>query len=410
MQTTSGLPFVPWLARAFAYSVWLLVALPVVGAMSPGWERVVSAVLLAGSGVLLGFFLTRQRAPATVRGYLAVQTILVLSVYAIRPDAALGVAQMFFLFAAQAVLFLPGRDAILWVALFSVVTFVGGLYVIGRDGLLAVLATTGGNAIFGGLAAVLRQTRLARQRVESLLQDVQESHERLRELSVTAQQLAVAHERERIAREMHDALGHRLTVAVVQLEGARRLIPREPERAAAMVEQMREHLKEGLGELRATVAELRSPVEGTLEAALEQLVDAFRRATGLEVHLHLTASLPGLTDDVRHALYRTCQEGLTNVQRHADAHRVWVILEHVGDGLALRIDDDGRGFPDEVAQDRFGLGGIAERIGTLQGAMALGSRPGGGARLEVRVPVPASVAAAAEASVDAQVGPEAPRA
>jgi len=385
MQTTHGFPFVPWLARAIAYLVWLLVALPVVSAMAPGWERSIAAVLLAMSGVLLGFFLTRQRAPAAVRGYLVAQTVLVLVVYGMRPDAALGVAQMFFLFTAQAVLFLPGREAIGWVALFGLITFLGGIHVIGRDGLLAVLATAGGNVIFAGIAAALRQTQLANRRAHDLLAEVREANERLQELSATNQRLAVAQERERIAREMHDALGHRLTVAVVQLEGARRLIPRDPERAAGMVDEMRQQLKDGLAEVRETVAALRSPVHGTLEASLARLVAAFEGATELDVQLHLPDTLPDLDADARHALYRVCQEALTNVQRHATARRVRISLDVVGDELVLRVDDDGRGFPEEVAPGRFGLGGIAERIASLSGTMELATRPGGGARLEVRL-------------------------
>ena len=188
MERASGLPFVPWLARLGAYLVWFVVALPVVGAMAPGWERWTAAALLAVSGVLLGFFLTDQRAPTAVRTYLAVQTVLLLAVYALRPEAALGVAQMFFLFTAQAVLFLPWRQALAWVALFATITFAGGLYVKGRPELLAILATAGGNAVFAGLAAAVRQTQLANRRAHGLLQEVHEAHERLRALNEATQQ------------------------------------------------------------------------------------------------------------------------------------------------------------------------------------------------------------------------------
>jgi signal transduction histidine kinase len=399
MQRASGLPFVPWLARLGAYAVWLLVALPVVSAMAPGAQRAVAAILLSTSGVLLGFFLTRQRAVASVRTYLAVQTVLVLAVYAMRPDAALGVAQMFFLFTAQAVLFLPGREAALWVAAFTVITFLGGLHVIGRPGLPSVVATASGNAIFGGLAAALRQTQLANRRVRGLLGEVQEAHARLRELSEATERLAVAQERERIAREMHDALGHRLTVAVVQLEGARRLIPSDPDRAAHMIETMREQLKDGLGELRETVASLRSPVRATLETSLERLASAFESATGIEVLRDLARTLPELDGERMHALYRIAQEGLTNIQRHADASTAWLSIDVGPEALTLRIEDDGRGYPDQAAPGRFGLGGVAERVAALGGHMELGARAGGGARLEVRLPLDASAASAVAAEV-----------
>jgi len=387
MERGSGLPFGPWLARLGAYLVWLVVALPVVSAMTPGWRRAVAAILLAASGALLGYVLTRQRAATSVRTYLVVQTVLVLAVYAMRPDAALGVAQMFFLFTAQAVLLLPGREAILWVATFTAITFLGGIHVLGRPGLSGVLATAGGNVVFAGLAAVLRQTQLANERVRALLREVEDAHERLRELTEASQRLAVAQERERIAREMHDALGHRLTVTVVQLEGARRLVPSDPGRAVQIIDAMREQLKEGLGDLRETVAALRSPVRATLADTLARLVAAFQAATGVEARLEVAEALPTLDAEQRHALFRVAQEGLTNVQRHAGARRAWLSLDVAQNTLALRIEDDGRGYPEAVAQRRFGLAGIAERIGALEGRMELGARPGGGARLEVRIPV-----------------------
>ena len=396
MERASGLPFVPWLARLGAYVVWFVVALPVVGAMAPGWERWTAAALLAVSGVLLGFFLTDQRSPTAVQTYLAVQTVLLLAVYALRPEAALGVAQMFFLLAAQAVLFLRWRAALPWVALFTAITFLGGLYVIGRPGLPAVVATAGGNAMFAGLAAAVRQTLLANRRVHGLLQEVRDAHERLRALTEATQQLAVAQERERIAREMHDALGHRLTVAVVQLEGARRLIPTAPERAAGMVDTMREQLKEGLAELRETVAALRSPVRTTLATSLEGLATAFETATGIEVHVELPEALPELDQGRRHALYRVAQEGLTNVQRHAAATHGLALDRGDVRRIALWVADDGRGYPGEVARGRFGLEGIAERIAALDGRMELGARPGGGARLGVHLPVDATPIGATE--------------
>ncbi len=387
MERASGLPFVPWLARLGAYLVWFVVALPVVGAMAPGWERWTSATLLAVSGVLLGFFLTDRRAPTAVRAYLAVQTVLLLSVYALRPEAALGVAQMFFLFTTQAVLFLPWRRALPWVALFATITLLGGLYVKGRPELLAVVATAGGNVVFAGLAAAVRQTQLANGRVQALLQEVQAAHERLQTLTEASQQLAVAQERERIAREMHDALGHRLTVAVVQLEGARRLIPTAPERAAGMVDTMRDQLKEGLAELRETVTALRSPVRATFASSLERLATAFAAATGIAVHVELPETMPELDQARHHALYRVAQEGLTNVQRHAGARAAWLSVEATPDTLALGVADDGRGYPEDVAQGHFGLEGIGERIAALDGRMELGARAGGGARLWVWLPL-----------------------
>ena len=395
MATSTGLPFVPWLARLGAYAVWLVVALPVVGAMPAGLARVAAALLLATSGVLLGFFLTDARRSRTVQGYLAVQTVLILGVYAIDPEAGLGVAQLFFLFTAQAVLFLPLVVAAAWVLAFAAIIFAGGYYVLGSSNVAGILATASGNVLFAGLAGAIRQSQRANQRARALLDEVQRAHDELRTLSDARERLAVAQERERIAREMHDALGHRLTVAIVQLEGAQRLIPSDPRRAAGMIDDMRGQLKEGLGELRSTVAALRAPGDEPLKRSLERLASGFASATGLPVDLRIELGdpPPSVDPDLRHALFRVAQEGLTNVQRHAEASRVRLSLGLDGDTLRLRVEDDGRGLPDRPAAGErpgggagYGLDGIEERVAPWEGRRTVTPRPGGGVRLEVTVP------------------------
>ena len=200
----------------------------------------------------------------------------------------------------------------------------------------------------------------------------------------------MAEERNRLAREMHDTLGHRLTVAAVQLEGAQRLIPRDPQRAAHMVGTVRDQVREALSELRRTVAALRTPLAADLPlpTALARLAAGFEGATGLAVHLTLPEEMPALPDTHRLALYRAAQEALTNVQRHAQAQDVWLQLARQDETVTLTVGDNGVGAPVDAERAGFGLRGMQERAAQLGGELALESRPDGGAQLFLRLPLP----------------------
>jgi signal transduction histidine kinase len=230
----------------------------------------------------------------------------------------------------------------------------------------------------------------ARRESQALLTDLQTAHRQLQDYADQVEKLAVAEERYRLAREMHDTLGHRLTVTAVQLEGAQRLIPSDPERAARMVGTVRDQVREALSELRRTVATLRTPLEAglSLPHALARLATGFEEATDLTVHLTLAEEMPALPDSHRLALYRAAQEALTNVQRHAQAQDVWLQSAWRDEEVVLLVSDDGVGFPPIAEQRGFGLRGLMERATQLGGEFTLESRPSGGARLSFRLPLP----------------------
>jgi len=200
----------------------------------------------------------------------------------------------------------------------------------------------------------------------------------------------VVEERSRLAREMHDTLGHRLTVAAVQLEGAQRLIEADPDRAAQMVGTVREQVREALAELRQTVAALRAPLEADLSLphALARLAAHFETATGITIHqvLPRAEELPDLPSTHRLALYRAAQEALTNIQRHAEAGQVWLVLAGDGGAVTLLVSDDGKGFSLSGDQAGFGLHGLRERAAQLGGEMHIEPRRGGGTQLSFRLP------------------------
>jgi len=148
-------------------------------------------------------------------------------------------------------------------------------------------------------------------------------------------------------------------------------------------------VRAALGELRQTVAALRTPPEAELPLpkALARLADDFERATGLTVHRSLPLEVPPLAPALRLALYRAAQEALTNVQRHADARQVWLTLRLDDEAIVLQVDDDGRGLPPDAGERGLGLRGLRERATQLGGELRLESAPDGGTYLSLRLPL-----------------------
>lgn len=351
----------------------------------------------AGGGMLLAFALLMALNPDILPPswrhlYLAVQSGLTAGLLLMETRSWSAIPILFFILSAFAMLLWPDRRSLgwAWIGLFTLLT--GGILVFRsgwENGLLTLLPYAGGYAFFGVFAEALARAEEAHRQTQSLLAELQEAHRQLRAYASRVEELAVAEERNRMAREMHDTLGHRLTVAAVQLEGAERLVSQEPGRAAQMVHTARDEVRKALAELRETVAALRAPLEAgmPLPEALRRLADHFREATGLEVHLVLPPEPFALPSAHHLTLYRAAQEALTNVQRHAQAGQVWLVLTLHPDHLTLLIGDNGRGFPPEAEKSGFGLRGLRERVEALGGTMHLEERPGGGAQLHIVLPI-----------------------
>jgi signal transduction histidine kinase len=289
------------------------------------------------------------------------------------------------------VLSLSVRLGAYWTAAYTVVT--AASFAIGinpGEGLIALFLYGVLFAFIGAFASALARANTARRESQSLLAELQEAHRQLQEYALRVEELAVVEERNRLAREMHDTLGHRLTVAAVQLEGAQRLCPIDPQRAASMVGTVREQVREALSDLRSTVATLRTPVEADLRlpSSLRRLTAYFEEVTSLTIHQVLPEEMPDLPGAHRLALFRAAQELLTNVQRHAEASQVWLVLNASDDAVKLLVSDDGRGLSVSAEQAGFGLRGLRERAAQLGGELHLEPRRGGGTQVSFRVPLP----------------------
>jgi signal transduction histidine kinase len=239
--------------------------------------------------------------------------------------------------------------------------------------LLAVAIAAEATRIRGERAAVTRASRQLDQRR-------QQSEERLR-----------------IARDLHDVIGHNISLINVQASMGLDLMDSQPERARAALTAIKSASKEALQELRTMLTPLRgdddvasrSPAPGL--ARLPELIE-LTRAAGLGVEVEITGTAPPLPAAVHLAAYRIIQESLTNVARHAGRARVTVRVSYDDADVHVEIDDDGTASAEGPAAIGTGSGitGMRERATALGGDLSAGFRRGGGFRVSARLPVRSS--------------------
>ena len=348
------------------------------------------------AGLTLGFLvlalvgITTRVAKKTgaVMVILLVQSGIIFALVRIAPSLNFFVI-WFYIMAVYTVLTLPPKAAYTWIVFFTLVTLALMVSTYGWvGGITSAGIYASGFVFFIIFANMTKRANEARQESERLLDELREAHHALQVYAAKAETLAVSEERNRLAREMHDTLGHRLTVSAVQLEAAQRLIPENPARAAQMVETVRRQVRAALTELRQTVAALRQPLESDLPLAysLPRLIADFEEATGLRIDAELPAPFPALTPQQQLTIYRAVQEGLTNVHKHASASHVQVQVVAGQKSIVLHIQDDGSGLA-AAFSGGFGLRGLGERAARLGGTVQLLPRPEGGAVLTMSLPL-----------------------
>ena len=204
--------------------------------------------------------------------------------------------------------------------------------------------------------------------------------------------LGAVEERNRLAREIHDTLAQSLTATTLQLESADALLDAgsSPEKAREPLLRALSLTQSNLEEARRSVLDLRAaPLEGrSLSRALRMLVERWEAETGTAARYRAINGGRPLPPRVEVALYRICQEALTNVARHAEAGRADVQLVATPGQIRLVVEDDGRGFDvSTMPEDRHGLVGMNERAKMLGGRLEIRSNPGAGTRIEATVPL-----------------------
>lgn len=371
--------------------------------LDPGFYQPVSrfvVLVLLGCGYgLTAYFLTRwhERHLTWWSGlvYFGIQTTIIFFLLALSQ----GINQNFWL------LMLPlvgqGFSLGMWrgaigIALLQLATFSGYVVYLNRANLSSALVEDVFSVLISLASAMffvmiftylaLREG-LARQEISALATDLRDANQRLAAYAEQVDELATMRERNRLAREIHDNLGHYLTVVNVQIEAARAVMHKDAERAEGALTKAQRLTQEGLASVRQSVSALReAPWEGRpLSNAIGELIEQ-SRATGLPVSYVVNGSERPLPPQIAHTLYRTVQEGLTNIRKYAAATLVTVSLDYSAVGpVMVQIKDNGRGS--DKIEGGFGLLGLRERVSLLDGTLMTKSQPNQGFELTVQLPV-----------------------
>lgn len=214
-----------------------------------------------------------------------------------------------------------------------------------------------------------------------------EALEKERALNQRIEEMATLEERNRIARDIHDSLGHALVALNIQIETVLALWKDNPNQAHEFLVEAKQLGSEALQAVRESVSDMRSdPLQGKLlEEAIATLVQEFHYTTGVlpECRLHLTHPS---SHQVSTTVYRIVQEGLTNICKYAEATNVKIQLESTSSGLSLTLQDNGKGFRVDDNRTGFGLQGMQERVTAVGGQLEIASEPGAGCRITAKFP------------------------
>ncbi|MDJ0534036.1 MAG: sensor histidine kinase [Xenococcaceae cyanobacterium MO_207.B15] len=212
------------------------------------------------------------------------------------------------------------------------------------------------------------------------------ANSRLRQYALKIENQATLEERNRIAREIHDSVGHSLTAQSIQLENVACFFSENPAKAEEHLVKARQLGREALQNVRQSVATLRQKLlqERSPKASLEQLIQEFQSTTEIQVNYDIDP-LSTISGEIITAIYRLVQEALTNIARYSQANQVNIYLEEKAEKLFLTIEDNGVGFEPLANTTGFGLQGMRERIEALDGNFNLISKPGAGCKIQVEI-------------------------
>lgn len=345
------------------------------GASSPQWWALLSCGVVYVAGGFLDFSNPDLRGRKWwLAATFTVQTLMLAGIFSITKIGGMSVLLAFPL-VGQAVACLPGIAAGVFVAALYAGILTAGALLGGKKDLLIMGSSVA--AGFGFVAAFTRNAvreKQARAEAERLSAELTAANARLRSHAASIEELAMTRERNRLAREIHDSLGHALTTMAVQLEVAATVQASDPPRALEAVQKAHGLATEALADVRHSVGVLRAEPGKPLADRVRQLVASDERLT---VNFSLLGEPRALAGDAEHGLFRVAQEGLTNVRKHARAQAAWLTLDYRNaQQVTVSIADDGRG----CAQPRpgYGLTGLRERSVLLGGTFTAANRPEGG--------------------------------
>jgi len=210
-------------------------------------------------------------------------------------------------------------------------------------------------------------------RIRKLNEQLNQANDQLRDYAVNMERMTQMRERNRLAREIHDTLGHTLTGIIMGADAGLALFDVAPEESKKRIQVVAQSARDGLTDVRRSIKALRPDAleHSTLAQALEGLVENFRLTTSAQIAYFREAEELRLDPDEEDALYRVVQEGLTNAVRHGKADRIEIRIIRAGDVVSVSIRDNGTGCT--KLEEGFGLRHMRERLEMLGGTLAYGN-------------------------------------
>lgn len=309
--------------------------------------------------------------------YLGVQTALIIGGMLLYYELDF-FAILFMPIGGQAVFILPRRKALTWIGIFSIAIVIGQLTQFTfPNGLPFTFLYLAGLFFVASFSTTMLRVNKERIQSDQLLDELQQAHAQLQEYAGQAEELAIAKERNRLARELHDSVAQTLYGLTLQAEAAaRELKTGQTDKATEQLREIRDSAQQSLQETRLLIFELRPPIleqEG-LVAALRTRLESVESRSGLKAQIQLQ-EVDQLPAKVEAGLYGISNEALNNILKHARASIVKVSLKKESNKVILEIQDNGVGF--EVAsmeaQSGMGISGMKERAEQFGGVLQIQS-------------------------------------
>jgi signal transduction histidine kinase len=379
MRRNGGWAFV--ITILIAYAQWVSSGIQPLSSL-----RAIILLFLGAVYLGLGIILINSNIPNSrivLFGYIGVQVILGMVIVYLGESTTWLVI---FPIISQVVILLPRREAYLINGLIYLVLLL--LLSIWADGKFNWQVAFG---LLCGMVFVILFSQIVlseqnnRSEIERLYAELSAVNDKLHEYAVKAEELATVQERNRLARDIHDGLGHYLTALDMQIKAAQAVLDKDRPRAMDALTKAQALTEGALSDVRQSVATLRG--DPTLSQPLPEAIDSLLsecRAEGLVANIKISGEYRLLASQTDLTLYRVAQEALTNVHKHALASRVDVTLLYEVTRVCLTVCDNGIGA--EQPEGGFGLFGLRERVQLLHGNMTIRTAPRQGFCIEVELP------------------------
>ena len=350
----------------------------------------ISFTLLTIIHILLHWYLGKiVEHPSRILWYILIQGVLALFISLYSKNIGMTFALFMALLGEAVGLFGLTRRGLLASVYYLVLLSINIVQFSGSPSTGSIILTTILTSIFviTYVTLYMRQNE-AREQAQALASELEKANRQLSEYAAQVEDLTIANERQRIARELHDTLSQGLAGLILQLEAAdAHLINNRNDKAHDIVTNAMEQARITLAEARHAIDDLRQPPVHDLDSALRLEIDRFTNATSIPIHFN-TDQTPPLPDSVTETLIRSVAEALTNIANHAQAQNVEVNVRVKDKSLLVTIQDDGQGFDaSAIPFGHYGILGIKERVRLVNGSFDIQSENGKGTLLKIEMPL-----------------------